>query len=328
MKRKQILLLAAFVVSIFGESVTAEELQQPVVSPITYTLNDDTAASPSDGEAWSLFNRDGEGLEIYGWTQFGYHDRSTGLFNTNPKKGTVHQVWFEFDKASDADAEGLGLGYHFDLMYGADAPNTSAFGQATGWDTDISDSGNGFGWAMPQLYVEGHVGDWTVMVGKFYTLVGYEVVQATGNFFYSHAKTMYNSEPFTHTGVLASRTNEAGTDVYVGWTAGWDTGFDQLGDGSSFLGGFSKQLGDNIGLTYMTTFGDLGWRGSGYSHSLVVDVTLSDKLNYVFQSDFTNTSGIGDPADNIGVNQYVFYDLNDSMAVVMRLAWWRGAAGL
>ena len=78
MKRKQILLLAAFVVSIFGESVTAEELQQPVVSPITYTLNDDTAASPSDGEAWSLFNRDGEGLEINGWTQFGYHDRSTG----------------------------------------------------------------------------------------------------------------------------------------------------------------------------------------------------------------------------------------------------------
>ena len=79
MKRKQIILLAAFAVSIFGGSVAAEELQQPVFSPITYTLNDDTAASPSDGEAWSLFKRDGEGLEINGWTQFGYHDRSTSI---------------------------------------------------------------------------------------------------------------------------------------------------------------------------------------------------------------------------------------------------------
>ena len=94
MKRNQIILLAAFAVSIFGGSAAAKELQQPVLSPITYTLDDDTTASPSDGEAWSLFNRDGEGLEINGWAQFGYHDRTTGLFNTNPKEVTTHQVWF------------------------------------------------------------------------------------------------------------------------------------------------------------------------------------------------------------------------------------------
>ena len=221
------------------------------------------------------------------------------------------------------------MGYHFDLMYGTDAADTQAFGNNPArWDYQNGlDHGGGYGWAMPQAYVTTNVGDWDVQIGHFYTTVGYEVVQATGNFFYSHAKTMFNSEPFTHTGVLASRTNDAGTDIYVGWTAGWDTGFDQLGDGSSFLGGFSKQLGDNIGLTYMTTFGDLGWRGVGYIHSLVVDITLGEKLSYVFQSDFTNVSAIGDDADNIGVNQYVFYDLNDSMAVGMRLEWWRGAAG-
>ena len=58
MKRNQIIFLAAFAFSIFGGTAAAEELQQPVFSPITYTLNDDVAASPSDGEAWSLFNRD------------------------------------------------------------------------------------------------------------------------------------------------------------------------------------------------------------------------------------------------------------------------------
>ena len=178
-------------------------------------------------------------------------------------------------------------------MYGTDAANTQSFGNNPArWDYQNGlDHGGGYGWAMPQAYVTTNIGDWDVQIGHFYTTVGYEVVQATGNFFYSHAKTMYNSEPFTHTGVLASRTNEAGTDIYVGWTAGWDTGFDQLGDGSSFLGGFSKQLADNIGLTYMTTFGDLGWRGTGYSHSLVVDITLGEKLSYVLQSDFANVNG-------------------------------------
>ena len=329
MKLSKFAFLAAIVMTIFGGQVKADELQQPTLTPVAYTLQDDA------GDSFKVFKNDGEGLEISGWIQLGYHDKSTGLFNSHPNNLNVHQLWMAFDKAGDADAEGLGLGYHFDLMYGTDAADTQAFGNNPArWDFQNGlDHGGGYGWAMPQAYVTTNIGDWDVQIGHFYTTVGYEVVQATGNFFYSHAKTMYNSEPFTHTGVLASRTNEAGTDIYVGWTAGWDTGFDQLGDGSSFLGGFSKQLGDNIGLTYMTTFGDLGWRGTGYSHSLVVDITLGEKLSYVFQSDFSNvngidpTTGIDDPADNIGVNQYVFYDLNDSMAVGARLEWWRGAAG-
>ena len=322
MKRKQILLLAAFAVSIFGGSITAEELQQPVFSPITYTLADDAAVSPSDGGVWSLFNRDGEGLEINGWAQFGYHDRSTGLFNTNPKKGTVHQVWFAFDKASDADAEGLGLGYHFDLMYGADAPNTSAFGQTTGWDTDSSDSGNGFGWAMPQLYVEGHVGDWTVMVGKFYTIVGYEVVQAPGNFFYSHAKTMNDSEPFTHTGLLASKTTEAGVDLSFGYSSGWDTGFQS--HGSNGILGLGKSIGDNLSVNYVTTFGDISDTENGYTHSVVVQVNLGEKMDYVFQTDYVDTTN----RYEIGVNQYLFYTVSDDVTVGARLEWWRNGINL
>ncbi len=321
MKRKQIILLAAFAVSIFGGSVAAEELQQPVFSPITYTLADDVAVSPSDGGVWSLFDRDGEGLEINGWAQFGYHDRSTGLFNTNPKQGTLHQVWFEFDKASDADAEGLGLGYHFDLMYGADANNTSAFGQSTGWDTDSADSGNGFGWAMPQMYVEGHVGDWSVMVGKFYTIVGYEVVQAPGNFFYSHAKTM-TSEPRTHTGLLASKTTEAGVDLSFGYSSGWDTGFQS--HGSNGILGLGKSISDSLSVNYVTTFGDISDTENGYTHSVVMQVTLGEKMDYVFQSDYVDTT----TRYEIGVNQYLFYTVSDDVTLGARLEWWRNGNNL
>ncbi|MBK94812.1 MAG: hypothetical protein CMJ79_03730 [Planctomycetaceae bacterium] len=323
MKLSKFALLGAFAFAVMTGSVSADELQQPVLEPIAYTLQD-AADSPSDDGTWSLFKRDGEGLEISGWTQVGYHDRNTGLygapsaFNTDSKKVGVHQVWFAFDKASNADAEGLGLGYHFDLVYGRDAENTNAFGNpnagaAGDWDTEADD------WAMPQLYLTGHLGDWEITAGKFFTLVGYEVVTAPNNFFYSRARTMNNSEPFTHTGVLASKTTETGLDLTVGWTAGWDTGFDS--NGSNGIVALGKSLGDNIGLNYVTTFGDISETENGYTHSIVMDITLGERMSYVFQTDYVDTT----TRYEVSVNQYVFYTLSDDVAVGARLEWWRNS---
>lgn len=43
-----------------------------------------------------------------------------------------------------------------------------------------------------------------------FTMVGFDVVGAPDNFFYSHSFTMYNSEPFTHTGVLNAQLDGPG----------------------------------------------------------------------------------------------------------------------
>ena len=51
----------------------------------------------------------------------------------------------------------------------------------------------------------------------------------------------------------------------------------------------TSQLNDSVKYTYLCTAGDLGWRGDGYSHSNVVDFTLSSKWQYVFQSDLLDT---------------------------------------
>ena len=106
----------------------------------------------------------------------------------------------------------------------------------------------------------GH-GNFSIKGGHFFTLVGYEVVTAPDNFFYSHALTMFNSEPFTHTGARRDLRRRRQPQVYGGWTLGWDTGFRQFNDGSSWLGGFSYSLGDNITFTYISTAGNFGWRG-------------------------------------------------------------------
>jgi len=208
-------------------------------------------------------------------------------------------------------------------MYGTDGADTQAFGNDPGnWDYENGFDHGIYSWALPQLYGVVERGDLSVKFGHFYTLVGYEVVPAPDNFFYSHAYTMYNSEPFTHTGVLATYSVSDNLEVYGGWTLGWDTGFDQLDNGNNFLGGFSATVVDDLTVTYITTIGDFGWRGnSGYMHSIVVDANLTCNLNYVLQSDYLHVDSTGE--DNIGINQYLFYTVNDCVSVGGRVEWWK-----
>jgi len=263
-------------------------------------------------------------LNLGGWVQGGYHTDDNNLFNSNPDRFNFHQAWFFAEKVATSEAGELGLGFRFDGMYGTDANDTQSFGnQNAVWDTAPGFTrGGGYGWALPQAYLELAKGDWNVKVGHFYTLIGYEVVTAPDNFFYSHAMTMYNSEPFTHTGVLASKSINDDTTVYGGWTLGWDTGFDQFDGGSNFLGGFSTALGEYTNMTYMTTIGDFGARGSqGYMQSLVFDMTLTENLNYVVQSDYLNVGSTGE--DTFGINQYLFRTINERLSVGSRLEWWK-----
>lgn len=276
-------------------------------------------------------------IDFGGWTQLGYHSNNTRLsftdndslaFNDHPDRLNLHQQWLWFEKAADG-SNGLDWGFRFDSVYGIDASKTQAFGNNPGrFDFQNGfDRGDGYGWALPQLYGELAAGDWSVIVGHFYTLVGYEVVTAPDNFFYSHALTMFNSEPFTHTGALATYSGIDDIEFYGGWTAGWDTGFDQSNSGSNFLGGFSATLSDALTFTYITTIGNFGARSGGedgYSHSLVFDATLSDNLNYVFQSDLLahENSDLG-ANDQVGINQYLFYTMSDRMALGGRAEWWK-----
>lgn len=295
--------------------------------------NNNTCSSCNLGEPYtlnSLFKDSGSGeepwLNVGGWTQWGYTSNSTGLFNTTPNSFNNNQTYLYFEKVADG-SKGLDWGFRADVVYGIDAADTQAFGASNSFDNRPNWNRGIYGWAIPQLYAEFASGDWSIKLGRFYTLAGYEVVTAPDNFFYSHAFTMYNSEPFTHSGALATYKVNDKVEVYGGWTAGWDTGFDRFNNGSNFLGGVSAKVSDDVTVTYITTIGNFGLRGEGYMHSLVADVQLTEKLNYVFQSDLleTNTaSGVtGAPNHTIGVNQYLFYTINDCFKAGGRLEWWK-----
>jgi len=295
----------------------------------------------SDCPEFELFGESCTGIAAGGWVQTGFHTYNNGMFNNHPDHFDLHQMWIYSEKTLDTQGCCWDWGYRVDYVYGTDGPDTQAFGNHPDtWDYGWTHGGY-YGHAIPQLYGEIGYGNLSVKLGHFYTIVGYEVVTAPDNFFYSHAYTMYYAEPFTHTGALATYEVNDNLTVYGGWTAGFDTGYDRF-DGSIFLGGFSVDLGENITTTYACTAGSIGFGtdATGYSHSVVVDFTLTDRLSYVFQTDYIDYDGVvtshfsdqgalGDPflSRRYGLNNYWIYEINDCLSAGLRFEWFNAEEG-
>ena len=300
-------------------SAASTQPQQPGVSPTPWNAGLPIGGSVCDAYGVERCEPD-SALSWGGWVSGGFHSESNGLFNNRPDQLNLHQAWLYAESSASCERP---LGFRVDLMYGIDAADTQAFGNNAGkFDFQNGLDFGPYGWAIPQAYLEVALGEWNLQAGHFFTLLGYEVVAAPDNFFYSHAITMVNSEPFTHTGVLMNR-DFGDLSVYAGWTLGWDTGFDQFGDGNSWLGGVRYQINPRASIAYFSTAGNLGRRGDdAYSQSIVVDWNATDKLNYVLQSDYLRVDSTGE--DNFGINQYWLYAVNERLALGTRLEWWKG----
>nr|WP_315853738.1 porin [Novipirellula artificiosorum] len=284
------------------------------------------------GDPWELFGSTDSGWSAGGWMQLGYHSNAIPLFNNRPDEVQLQQAWLYAEKAIDTSC-GFDIGGRIDYLYGTDAQNTQAFGidnnhWDNGWDNGSTD--NGYGHAMPQLYAEAGYGDLSVKAGHFYTIIGWEVVQATGNFFYSHAYTMNNSEPFTHTGALATYNVNDNITAYGGYVLGWDSGFEDNGD--AFLGGLSVGLSDDLTVTYASVGGVFQNNRAGgtdnyvkgYMQSIVADLALSDNLQYIFQTDYLTAEDRvgGTVAETFDINQYLIYTVSDCWAFGGRFEWY------
>jgi len=294
--------------------------------------------SCGEGCGEGLFDECGSGIEIGGWTQFGYQDGPDGAFTGNGAFNDVNfgpgagfsnaKEWDNFNlnqqalyigKTADG-SKGVDWGFRAEIMYGADGNEAQSFGNNPGkFDFDPSWNHGIYEWGLPQLYAEAAFGDLSVKAGHFYTPIGYEVIPSGGNFFFSRQLTFYNSEPFTHTGVLGTYSAGDNLQVLGGWTAGMDTGFDRFNGGSSFLGGFIYTLSESTTLTYMMTAGNLGWRGDGEINSIILSHNWDDKWQSVHQFDILGsnlgsnfeTTGVAD--NSTGQINYLFYTINDKL---------------
>ena len=304
----------------------------------------DDACDAAGSDQWRLIQCPVAGFNIGGWSQIGYHTANNaglGILNNSGAPGAgapanfnnyadrvqLQQQWLYAERIADG-SEGLGLGGRIDYIYGTDGPDTQSFGIANShWDNSW-DNGGAYGHAIPQLYGEVAYGNLSVKAGHFFTIIGNEVVQATGNFFYSRQFTFYNAEPFTHTGVLSTYKVDEDTTLWNGYVMGWDSGFEDNGD--AYLSGFKRQLSDYTSLTYTSALGrfnddvaspNFGERGQ--IHSAIVSTQLSDKLTYLVQGDYLQTdNAAGDIQRNtVGVINYLIYAMSDKWSIGSRSEW-------
>ncbi|MBN2291293.1 MAG: outer membrane beta-barrel protein, partial [Pirellulales bacterium] len=180
-----------------------------------------------------------------------------------------------------------------------------------------------YGSALPQLYGEMAIDRWTLRAGHFFSLMGYERIAAVNNFFYSRSYA-FGIEPITHMGALASYRLADGVEITGGITNGWDNGWLDPSEAITGLGKVSVDLTDRAALSYALTFGDLEPGNEVYLHSIVLQWRLSRRWEYVLQSDFlVDTGGAADVRQDYGMNQYLFYKINDCWKIGARIEWLR-----
>jgi hypothetical protein len=288
-----------------------------------------------------MFPENCSGFRAGGWVSFGgygneYNTPTNGTlgFNNVADGFTMNQLWGFMEKTVNTGGCGWDIGGRVDYVFGVDGPDVQAFGDV-GWDNSW-DTARDYGSAIPQLYGEIGINDWTIKAGHFFTTIGYEVAQAPDNFFYSHSYAFFYGEPLTHTGALATYNGLHNWTFYGGWTAGWDTGFNNSGDAQTFLGGAAYNLCQDVTLTYMVSAGDWGTINGGdiYMHSIVMELALTENFTWLIQNNLGVQSGLQQVrqqqvGDNRwgGINQYLLYDINDCWGLGMRIEWFNDRDG-
>ena len=297
-------------------------------------------ATGNGDEPWTLPQPYGlrrYGIRLGGWTEAGISvvanmpaDRYNGVvtFNDRDGEGQLNQQWFFLERLVDTSGGGWDLGGRVDFLYGTDARFTQAVdGLEESWDQEA----RFYQAALPQFYVDVAYNDWLIRAGHFFTILGYEVVPATGNFFYSHSYTHQYGEPFTHTGALVTRKLGERWKVTAGLHRGNDQFDDTDGqDSINFLGGATwTSASERASLAFALSTTEQGPQVHQQIYSLVGIFKVTDNFKYVIQNDYGQTSDrdLDYKADWYGVNQYLLYDINTCWAAGLRFEWFRDEDG-
>lgn len=284
------------------------------------------------------------GINVTGWIEGGATASADapGDNNTSPVAFNdrtdfqMNQLYAVIERPIDTSCGGFDVGGRLDLLYGTDG----RFTQVPGWELNRDGSlkwnrDRFYNLSIPQMYLEFGYNDLLVKVGHFYTTIGYEVVPAPQNFFYSHAYTFLYAEPFTHTGVLASAPITDQLSGHVGIHNGWDN-FDSVRSRAGVLAGASWVNDDETyGLAFTVSSGDevnnQGVYANRSVYSLVFTWQLTDRLQYILQHDNgwqEDDIRPGLDSEWYGMNNYLLYTLNDCWKFGGRFEWFRDDDGV
>ncbi len=279
--------------------------------------------SKSQPDQWHLLPQSPNGWNVGGFSSIGYHTDGIGSsLYILPNRVHLEQQWFHAEKIADG-RHGLGFGGRVDYLYGSNGQFFQAVGIGSNhWDNSF-DNGFPYGHAVPQAYGEAAYGDFSVKVGYFLKITGFESIQASKNFFNSRTLSFANM-PFSHSGALTEYRVNEDTTLLNGYIMGLSTAFEDGGD--AYIGGISHNLNDCSNITYTTVlgrlyqdFGGFGVGENGQVHSVILSNTLTERLAFVNETNLVHvnvsTGGAGEIVSN---TSYFFYDLSERLALGSR----------
>jgi hypothetical protein len=212
------------------------------------------------------------------------------------------------------------VGFMVEGFYGRDAVYTHSNG--------ILDNANKHGKTTPdddldleQAYVDVSipVGNGIVLTaGKFDTLLGYEVINPSGNPLYTHSYQFGYGVPFTQTGILGAYSITNSFKVTAGITRGWNQSTSDNNGAIDFLG----QAIWNINTAWTATVNlSEGPQSTGDNHDYwtvaeaIVGWQVSDQLKVTADLLYGNANAI---AQWYGIAGYASFTLNKYAAINLR----------
>lgn len=308
-------------------------------------------------ERWYLFPETCGGWRLHGFINAGAtanaaspasHFNGPVTFNDR-EEARLSQLYGILERKMNFDESCWSWGARVDLLYGTDYVFTQAAGLET--QPDGTNKWNGtwgagpglahYGLAMPQAYGEFGTENLSFRLGHFYAPVGYQVVNADGNFFISQPYTFQYGEPFTLTGAMATLKYSDETQLIGGIMNGWDK-FDAVTDKIGLFGGWvhTPEHGKYV-INNMTYVGEedgivAPTLGTRFLNSFVFTYNLTERFQYVFQNDIgwqqNAIAGVGgapaQDAEWYGINQYWYYTINDCWKLGLRAEWFRDDDGV
>jgi hypothetical protein len=259
-------------------------------------------------------------IRLYGWTAMSYTVGTTSFsnapmyFNDQPNHFQMNQNWLHFEKAIDTSKDEFQWGWVTDgIIPGTDARTTIArhlfdgqlvshapwtngavppapVGTSSAYPFDLYQAyGQVF---LPNLGGKGT----TVQVGRFQTIIGYEMVQAVLTPFVSKSY-LFEYNPFTHTGAFATTQLNDTWAVGYGGVLGADNWFGNT-DKFTYLGQIKWTPKDRkisaIGNVLLTdpTY-DTAHAFARYNvYNAVVTYNFTDKTSYVLDTTYSHMDGV------------------------------------
>lgn len=311
------------------------------------------AASRTSVERWHLFSRGRSGFLIDGWLAQSFavnpsrpRDRYNGPV-TWPDRANEYQLTELYLTVQDAElfvGDGWSFGARVDVLYGSNYRFVTSAGLESQWN-----SGEEYGFAMPNAYGELAFGDVALKAGHFVSPVGSATVGTANNFFQVLPYTFQYGEPFTHTGALLTAEVAEDLSLGLGVIEGWDSTANWSSESSGQLSdAWNRHLGVLLTATasgvlsaddtfayvgVISSEPDLGGLGREprYLQTLVWTQPFAEDWQWVVQSDFGYESRAittdGRAAQWYGLNQYLTWSATDTWQLGANVEWFRDDDG-